>query len=196
MPTRFIMVITTRAYDRPAFYHIMDNVLWMRYNIEKELLDDGIQDISHLSTLKDDVIGGLQYENKNSIEAFDYSSITQESFDQFRISSKLESEPLHRLFALMYTPPLYDTSRASMVCPSSKTNPALNVLQRQESGALDIFNVKPRVNDGSVASVFIGTETQHIFHCSLSHTTDHRDSNVRAVGRRKLNPFCTLVTVM
>jgi hypothetical protein len=88
----------------------MDTVLG-RSTLKKALLDEGIKDIRYLSTLKDTVIDGLQYEDttfigtlisckkhdKIMIKCFlayeehlgqeglngDYNAITQESFDQF-----------------------------------------------------------------------------------------------------------------
>jgi hypothetical protein len=95
----------------------------------------------------------------------------------------------------MYTPPLYEASRAQLVYPSTKAKPSLNVTQRQEPAACDIFQlVESGVNDGSIASViFIATDTQQIIHCSLSCPIDHKDQKMRA---RKMNTSCTLVTMM
>jgi hypothetical protein len=39
----------------------------VRSNRKKALLDEGIKDVRHLSTLKDDVIDGLQNEDKTFI---------------------------------------------------------------------------------------------------------------------------------
>jgi hypothetical protein len=125
------MVITDCASASSAFDHILDNVLG-GIQPQEGSFNEGMRDIYHLSTLKDDVIDGLQYEDKTSFttlilckkvdkiiimcflayeehlgqEGFngDYNSITQVSFDQFRISSKLESAQLHQLLALAYTP--------------------------------------------------------------------------------------------
>jgi hypothetical protein len=53
------MVITNFARASSSFDHIMDNVLG-RSNLNNALLDEGIKDISHVSTLKDDALDGLQ----------------------------------------------------------------------------------------------------------------------------------------
>jgi hypothetical protein len=82
----------------------------------------------------------------------------------------------------MYTPPLYETSRAQLVCPSTKAKPGLNVAQRQEPAACAIFQlVEFEVNDGTIASVmFIATDTQHIIHRFLSCPIEHKDKKMRA----------------
>jgi hypothetical protein len=93
--------------------------------------------------------------------------------------------------ALTYTPPLYETSLAHLVCPSIKAKTGLYVAQRQEPWACAIFHeVKPGVNDESVPTVmFIGTDTQHIIHRSLSCPIDHKDQKMRATlicGKEKV----------
>jgi hypothetical protein len=94
----------------------------------------------------------------------------------------------------MYSPPLYETSRAQMVSPSTKAKPALNVAQQQEPGACDIvLEVKPGVNKWSIASaMFPGTGAQHIIHRYLNRPIDRKDQKFCATlifGAEKVEPI-------
>jgi hypothetical protein len=110
------MVTITRAEAKTAIAHILNNVLGQndKSNLKLALLEEGIQDIFDLSTINDAVVDELQYEETASWNTFipcnkgdkmlikcflndeayigengfdgDYTAITQESFDQFRIS--------------------------------------------------------------------------------------------------------------
>ena len=128
------MVSMTRAEAKEAFNHVLNVVLDRddSSSLKSSLLAEGIADVFDLITITDDVIDSLTYADPNDpgksfpvkkgdkmllrcflayqrfLEAnspsFDYKSITQENFDNFRIS------PAYRI---MINPPTPTTSTST-----------------------------------------------------------------------------------